>query len=60
VEVASCRTIGSYRGGTPCDRAKGSLQQQTNREALNRCGADDCVLLYAGTQKQENIEIVAQ
>jgi|RhiMetdeSRZDD1v2_1073273.scaffolds.fasta_scaffold430232_2 hypothetical protein len=60
-EAASCPANGSYSGGGACEPVKGSPQELANREALRRCGgADDCVLLYAGAQKQGNIEIVAQ
>ena len=60
-EVASCPAGGSYSGGGACEPVKGSPQELASREALKRCGgAQDCVLLYVGQQKQGNIEIVAR
>jgi len=61
-EIASnSQILGNYAGGGPCSHVQGSMQNQANREAIKRCGgADECLLLYAGTTKTANIDIVAQ
>src|SRR5262249_47817220 len=59
VGTASCAIVGVVSSGY-CNYTQGDMQAQVTREAIKRCGGpSNCVLLYAGTQKQSNIEIVA-
>ncbi len=58
--TANCPPAGSFSGGRSCWPATGSTEDLVKREAIARCGGpSECILLYAGAQKQGNIEIVA-
>jgi hypothetical protein len=59
--MASCASGSTYAGGRSCYPVSGTKEDLAKREALARCGGPgECILLYAGPQKQADIEIVAR
>lgn len=61
VEAVSCPSVGASHGSGPCNQTQGNMHAKVTQEAIKRCGGpSSCVLLYAGTQQQSNIEIIVE